>query len=189
MQLIKSETIQNLVNAFAGESQARNRYDFYAKVARKEGYIEIAEIFCKTADNERQHAKIFYEFIPPELYNVSAEYPFFLGNTYDNLIAASDAEHEEWSNIYKHSAQVAKEEGFKDIAATFSYIVEIEKYHQNRFLELANLVKDKKVFSKDYETHWQCSKCGYHATAKSAPLECPVCSHEYSYFEVMCDKY
>lgn len=189
MQLIKSETIQNLVNAFAGESQARNRYDFYSKVAKKEGYNEIAEIFCKTADNERQHAKIFYEFIPPEQYKINTEYPFFLGKTYDNLIAASEAEHEEWSKIYKHSAEVAKEEGFKEISEKFALIAEIEKYHQNRFLELAMLVKDKAVFAKDYETQWICTKCAYHLTAKAAPLECPVCGHEYSYFEIMCDKY
>ena len=187
--LLKSETLHNLVNAFAGESQARNRYLFYSKAAKKEGYEEIAEIFKKTANNEYQHAKIFYEFIPPEHYEVKAKYPFFLGKTYDNLIAASEAEHEEWTVIYRNAADTAKAEGFNDISKAFNYIVDIEKYHQNRFLELAKLVKEKTVFSKDYETQWHCRKCGYINTAKSAPLICPVCSHEYSYFEILCDKY
>ena len=187
--LLKSETLQNLVNAFAGESQARNRYTFYAKEAKKEGYEKIAEIFEQTACNEYQHAKIFYEFIPPEHNTINATYPFFLGKTYDNLVAASDAEHEEWTSIYKNSAEIAQKEGFNDIAKAFSKIIEIEKYHQNRFLELAKLVKDKKVFSKDYETQWICRKCGYHTTAKNAPVNCPVCNHEYSYFELLCDKF
>ncbi len=189
MQLAKSETIQNLVNAFAGESQARNRYTFYAKAALKEGYNEIADIFTETASNEQEHAKIFYKFIPDELYKVNAEYPFFFGKTYDNLLAASDAEHEEWSVIYKNSAEIAKKEGFKEIAEAFTLICDIEKYHQNRYLELAKLVKENAVFSKDYETAWICMKCGYHTTSKAAPLVCPVCHHEYNYFQILCDKY
>lgn len=187
--LLKSETLHNLVNAFAGEAQAHCKYAFYAKEAKKEGYEKIAEVFEHTSANEYQHAKIFYEFIPAEHYTVNAMYPFFLGKTYDNLMAASEAEHEEWTTIYKNAADVAKEEGFNDISKAFKLIVEIEKYHQNRFLELAKLVKDKKVFAKDYETQWICRKCGYHTIAKNAPLNCPVCAHEYSYFEPLCDKY
>ncbi len=189
MQLAKSETIQNLVNAFAGESQARNRYTFYAKTALKEGYNEISDIFTETASNEREHAKIFYKFIPPELYQVNATYPFFLGKTYDNLLAAADAEHEEWSVIYKNSAEIAAEEGFKEISEAFALICDIEKYHQNRYLELAKLVKDNAVFAKNYETRWICMKCGYHTTAKAAPLCCPVCKHEYNHFQLLCDKF
>ena len=117
MQLAKSETIQNLVNAFAGESQARNRYTFYAKEALKEGYNEISDIFAETASNEQEHAKIFYKFIPAEHYLINAEYPFFLGKTYDNLLAAADAEHEEWSTIYKNSAEIAAEEGSASMVA------------------------------------------------------------------------
>lgn len=187
--LSKSQTLQNLVNAFAGESQARNRYLFYAKVAKNEDYLQVAEIFEETASNEYEHAKIFYDFIPHDLHKVEATYPFFIGNTYDNLIAASEAEHEEWSVIYKHSAEIAKEEGFKDIAKAFSLILEVEKYHQNRFLELAKLIKDKKMFSRDYETQWVCSKCGFHTVAKAAPLNCPLCDHDYSHFRLLCDKY
>lgn len=187
--LLKSETIKNLVNAFAGESQARNRYSFYAKAAKKEGYLQIAKIFEETAHNEHQHAKIFYKFIPPEHYKVCAEFPFFLGKTYDNLIAASDAEHEEWTVIYRHAADTAKAEGFNDISKAFSLIVDVEKYHQNRFLELAKHVKEKQVFSREYETQWICNKCGYHTISKAAPLNCPLCNHDYSHFQLLCDKY
>ena len=187
--LLKSETIHNLINAFAGESQARNRYSFYAKIAEKEGYLQVSEIFKETASNEYEHAKIFYDFIPSDIYNVKASYPFFIGKTYDNLIAASEAEHEEWSNIYRRAAETAKEEGFKDISNAFYLIVDVEKYHQNRFLELANLIKNKNMFSREYETPWQCSKCGYHTIAKATPLNCPLCSHDYSHFNILCDKY
>ena len=187
--LLKSQTIHNLVNAFAGESQARNRYSFYAKEARKEGYLEIASIFEKTADNEHEHAKLFYKYIPPELYEVKATYPFFLGNTYDNLIAASDAEHEEWTRIYRDAADIAKEEGFDDISRTFSLVIDIEKFHQNRFLELAKLVKNKQIYSKDYETQWICNKCGFHTIAKASPMECPLCKHDYSHFSILCEKH
>lgn len=187
--LLKSETIHNLVNAFAGESQARNRYYFYAKEARKEGYLTIAEVFEKSANNEYEHAKVFYKYIPANHYEVKSEYPFFLGKTYDNLISASEAEHDEWTKIYRNAADIAKAEGFTEIAKTFSLIIEVEKFHQNRFLELANLVKNKEIYSKDYETQWLCTKCGYHCISKSAPLECPLCAHEYSYFTQYCEKY
>ncbi len=189
MKLENSETIHNLVNAFAGESQARNRYTFYSKQAQKEGYLEISQIFLETAQNEHEHAKIFYNYIPFEHYEVKATYPFFLGKTYDNLLASSDAEHEEWSSIYKNSAEVAANEGFTDISNSFKLICDIEKYHQNRYLELAKLVKENAVYSKDYETQWFCMKCGYHVISKSAPLNCPVCNHDYSHFQVLCDKF
>ncbi len=187
--LLKSETLQNLVNAFAGESQARNRYYFYSKVARKEGYLSIADIFERTAKNEEEHAKLFYDYIPHNHYEVKANYPFFIGKTYDNLIAASDAEHEEWTRIYRDAADIAKSEGFKDIAKTFSLVIEVEKFHQNRFKELAELVKNNEIFTKDFETQWICSKCGHHCIAKSAPLNCPLCNHDHTHFEIFSEKY
>ena len=109
--------------------------------------------------------------------------------TYDNLIAASDAEHEEWTVIYRHAADTAKAEGFNDISKAFSLIVDVEKYHQNRFLELAKHVKEKQVFSREHETQWICNKCGYHTISKAAPLNCPLCNHDYSHFQLLCDKY
>ena len=174
MKLESSETLQCLVNAFAGESQARNRYTIYAKVA----------------ENEREHAKLFYNHIPnAQHWHVTADYPFFLGNTYENLRAAADGEREEWEYVYKHGARIAKEEGFDEISKLFAGVLEIEKHHAYRYEVLAIELKNKTLLSKDEETQWHCRKCGHIQISRCAPNECPVCKHPQGYFEIFAEKY
>ena len=189
MKLEESETLQNLVNAFAGESQARNRYTIYAKIAKKEGYEHIAQVFLDTAENEREHAKLFYKHIPnAEHYKVTGEYPFFLGKTEENLFAAANGEKEEWEYVYKHGARIAKEEGFDDISKLFSGILEIEKRHAYRFEVLATQVKNNTFFNRNENTQWICRKCGHVQISECAPKICPVCKHEQAYFEMFVEK-
>lgn len=190
MKLEQSETLQCLINAFAGESQARNRYTFYAKQAKKEGYEKISEIFLDTAENEKEHAKLFYKQIPQSHHwRVNAEYPFSLGNTLENLIAAANGEREEWEFVYKHGAEVAKEEGFDEISKLFYGILEIEKHHSHRYEILANELECKTLFSKEEQTQWLCKKCGHIQISKCAPNECPVCKHPQGYFEIFVEKF
>lgn len=189
MKLENSETLNCLVNAFAGESQARNRYTIYAKIAKKEGFEKISEIFLATAENEREHAKLFYKHIPNKHHTVNASYPFFIGNTYENLISASKGEKEEWEIVYKNFAQVAKADGFDEISALFTNIIEIEKRHSHRFEMLAEEVKQKTFFKKEEVTQWVCRKCGHTHIGKEAPCICPVCEHEQAYFEQFCEKF
>lgn len=190
MQIEKSETLQQLVNAFAGESMARNRYSFYAKIAKKEGLEKISQIFLDTAANEYEHAKLFYKEIPNgEHRNVNAVYPFFSGNTYENLLAAAKGEREEWEYIYKKGAQTAKDEGYDKIAKLFSNILEIEKYHSYRFEKLADMLNKNELFIKEERSQWICRKCGHILISKQAPEKCPVCEHPKGYFELFCDKY
>lgn len=189
MKLEESETLQNLINAFAGESQARNRYSIYAKVAQKEGYEYISQVFLDTAENEREHAKLFYKHIPnSDHWKVEAEYPFFLGKTEENLFAASRGEREEWEYIYKHGARIAKEEGFDEISHLFAGILEIEKRHSYRFERLAIQLKNNSFFSKEENSQWLCRKCGHVQISQCAPKICPVCKHEQAYFEPFSDK-
>lgn len=190
MKLENSETIQNLVNAFAGESQARNRYTMYSKIAKNEGYEKIAQIFLDTAENEREHAELFYKHIPSDKHwRVNANYPFFIGNTLENLYAAADGEREEWETIYKNGAQTAKEEGFEEISELFSRILEIEKRHAYRYEILAIELKNKSFFQKQEETQWICRKCGHTQISNCAPNICPVCKHPQGYFEIFCEKF
>ena len=189
MKIEESETLQNLINAFAGESQARNRYTIYAKIAKKEGYEHIAQVFLDTAENEREHAKLFYKHIPNGHHRVNAEYPFFLGETVENLIAAAEGEKEEWEYVYKHGARIAKEEGFEDISKLFSGILEIEKRHAYRFEVLATQVKNKSFFNKNENTQWVCRKCGHIQISGCAPKICPVCEHPQGYFEIYTEKF
>ena len=184
-----SRTEQELLNAFAGESQARNRYTFYAKVAKKEGYEQISQIFLDTAENEREHAKLFFEHIPSGVREVKAKYPFFLGNTKENLKAAFEGERDEWENIYKNSAEIAKSEGYKEIADLFSHVIEVEKHHSHRYSELLKLLEEDEVFTKNSQTQWMCRKCGYITISKCAPKKCPLCDHPQGYFEVFCEKF
>ena len=189
MKLENSETLQNLVNAFAGESQARNRYTMYAKIAKKEGYEKISQIFLDTAENEREHAKLFYKHIPCDKHwRVNANYPIFIGNTLENLYAAADGEKEEWESIYKNGAQTAKEEGFDEISALFSGILEIEKRHAYRYELLAIELKNNTFFHKEEESQWLCRKCGHTQISKCAPNICPVCKHPQAYFEIFSEK-
>ena len=180
---------QLLINAFAGESMARNRYDFYAKIADKEGYKEIRDIFLETAQNEHEHAKLFYKHISKGHHFVDAEYPFFIGTTVDNLKAASEGENEEWEIIYKKSAEIASDEGFDDIAKLFRCIIEVEKHHAHRYNELYNELINDSFFKKEFLTQWECKNCGYILTLREAPMECPCCNHSQGYFKIFCEKY
>lgn len=184
-----SRTELELLNAFAGESMARNRYTFYSKIAKKEGLEEIAEIFIKTADNEKEHAKLFYKYIPKGIKTVNANYPFFIGTTKENLKAAFEGERDEWETIYRNAANVALEEGYKEIAETFSRVIEVEKHHSHRYEQLLRLLENNELFSKDYETQWECKKCGYILISKCAPLKCPLCEHSQAYFKLFNEKF
>lgn len=184
MKFEKSETLQCLINAFAGESQARNKYTFYAKIAEKEGYHLVSDIFIETAENEKEHAKLFYKEIPNGLYSPNAIYPFFIGSTYDNLVSASSAERDEWENIYKYASQTAKSEGFDDISRLFHNIGEIEKRHSYRYKMLAEEIENNTLYKKQETCQWICTKCGHTYIGKEAPCKCPVCAHEQSYFKI-----
>lgn len=184
-----TKTEQNLINAFAGESQARNRYTYFAKKAKEEGYEQISEIFCMTADNEKEHAKLFYEYLGDIRGHVDAEYPFELGTTEENLESAAAGEKEEWSFLYADGEKTAREEGFDDVADTFHYVIEAEKHHEQRYLKLLENIKNDTVFSKEKETYWMCRECGYVHHGKSAPKKCPNCHHPQAYFQVLCENY
>lgn len=184
-----TKTEQNLINAFAGESQARNRYTYFAKQAKEEGYEQIAAIFQLTADNEKEHAKLFYEYLGNIRGHVNAQYPFELGTTEENLESAAAGEKEEWSYLYADGEKTARDEGFEDIANTFHHVIHAEKHHEKRFLKLLENVKNKTVFKKDVEIDWMCRECGYIHHGKSAPLKCPNCHHPQAYFQVLCENY
>ena len=189
MKFEKSETLQCLINAFAGESQARNKYTFYAKTAKKEGHQLISEVFLETASNEKEHAKLFYNFIPNGFYAPNAIYPFFIGSTLENLLSSSDAERDEWENIYKHGSQIAKNEGYDDISRLFKNISEIEKRHSFRFTTLAEEIKNGTLYKKAETNQWICTECGHTHIGKEAPCKCPVCGHEQEYFKLFSEKF
>lgn len=189
MNIEKSETLQLLVNAFAGETQARGKYIIYSKIAKKEGYNLISEVFLETAENEREHSKLFYKEIPNGFYPPNAVYPFFTGNTSENLLSASEAEKDEWENIYKRASQTAKDEGFDNISRLFLNIAEIEKRHSHRFSVLAEELKNKTLYKKPEISQWICTKCGHTHIGKEAPCICPVCRHEQEYFKLFSEKF
>ena len=188
-----TKTAENLLKSFAGESQARNRYTFYSSVAKKEGYVQIANIFMETAENERAHAKRFFDLLKVDVngeqLQITAEYPVALGDTKANLLSAAIGENEEWSDLYPAFADEADKEGFKDIAAVFRTIGEVEKHHEARFRKLLDNMNNNKVFSKEKEVLWKCINCGYIFTGKSAPEVCPSCLHPKAYFEVLVENY
>ena len=188
MEFKDSRTFQNLVNSFAGESQARNRYSFYTEVAEKEGLLHVAAIFTETADNEREHAKIFYDHIIRNLgaviIHVDADYPASVGSTWENLEAAAAGEHEEFTLLYKNAAEVAKEECYDKIAESFTEIAEVEEQHYLRYKALADVVKDGKYFKREHKVYWKCRNCGYIHEGEEAPKVCPACKHAQKYFEV-----
>ena len=183
--LIGSETEKNLLKAFAGESQARNRYTFFAKQAKKDGYEQISAIFLETALNEEQHAKTFFRFLPSgEPVEITASYPAGkIASTLENLEASAAGENEEWTELYPEFSNIAKAEGFDEIALAFKNISRVEKEHEKRFLTLAKNIKTKTVFDKHDNVKWKCRKCGYVHEGKSAPNKCPACSHPQGYFE------
>lgn len=185
-----TKTEKNLLAAFAGESQARNRYTFFAKQAKKEGYEQISAIFLETAENEKIHAKRFFQFLEGGMVEIVASYPAgVIGNTEENLQAAAAGEHEEWSKLYKEAGDVAKEEGFPDVAKQFYRTAEVEVEHEKRYLKLLANLQQQKVFDKDAEQKWKCRVCGYVHEGKAAVKKCPTCGHPQSYFELLCENY
>jgi len=177
MELKGSKTEKNLMEAFAGESQARNKYTYFASVAKKEGYEQIAEIFQKTADNEKEHAKLWFKALGE------------LGNTAENLLAAANGENYEWTDMYDRMANEAEEEGFKELAAKFRLVAKIEKSHEERYRALLNNIEMQQVFEKAEMVMWECRNCGHLVMGKKAPEICPTCAHAKSYFEVRKENY
>lgn len=189
--LANTKTAENLAKAFAGESQARNRYTFYSKVAEKEGHIQIAAVFAETADNERAHAKIFFDFLIEGLgkanIKVDADYPIGYGNTSENLLYAAEGEKEEWGKAYPEFADIAKEEGFPEVEFAFRKIVEIEKAHEQRYLDLKNSLDNGTLYKRDSSQYWKCINCGYIHIGEEAPKVCAACKFPQGYFEIMYD--
>ncbi|MBE6161128.1 MAG: rubrerythrin family protein [Firmicutes bacterium] len=179
VELKGSKTLENLKTAFAGESQARNKYTYFASKAKKEGYEQIAAIFEETAGNEKEHAKMWFKYIE------GGE----IKDTISNLNQAADGENYEWTDMYDEFARVAEEEGFKEIAQKFKMVGEIEKHHEERFRKLLKNIDDEVVFSSDEDTIWICRNCGHVVIGKKAPLVCPVCAHPQSYFERKADNF
>ena len=191
-----TKSCENLLKAFAGESQARNRYTFYASVANKEGYGQIEAIFLETAENEKEHAKVFYKHLLkglkgdlPTAVEINAAYPVAQGKTLDNLKAAAAGENEEWTVLYKSFAEVADEEGFPEVAESFRNIALVEEKHEARYLKLAANIESGKVFKKDETVSWKCGNCGYIHDGDNAPDECPACKHSQAHFEVFVETY
>ncbi len=185
-----TRTEQNLLKAFAGESQARSRYTFFASVAKKEGYEQIAGVFLETAEQEKEHAKRFFKFLEGGDATVTASYPAGrISTTKDNLLAAAKGENEEWDVLYPDFAAVADEEGFPEIADAFRQISTVEAHHEKRYLKLLSRLTDGNFFIRDNEIWWQCRNCGYVCKASEAPQLCPACKHPQAYFEPMKDNY
>jgi rubrerythrin len=185
-----SRTEKNLLAAFAGESQARMRYTFFASKARKEGYEQISAIFQETADNEKEHAELFFKLLKGGMVEIKASYPAgAIGRTAENLEAAAEGEKLEWGTLYPNFGDVAEEEGFMDAARTFHSVAKVESYHERRYRKLLANMEQGKVFKKDKIIKWKCRNCGYVYEGKGAPEACPVCKHPKSYFEVWCENY
>jgi rubrerythrin len=185
-----TKTEQNLLKAFAGESQAKNRYEFAAKVAKEEGYEQISGIFLATALQEQQHAKRFFNFLEGGMVEITASYPGGkTGTTKENLHEAAEGEHEEWSDLYPAFAKVAEEEGFKNISIAFKAIAAAEKGHEDRYRKLLENVMKNKVFERDGKVFWYCRKCGYIHFGTKPLKNCPACLHPESYFELLAENY
>ncbi len=185
-----TETEKNLLKAFAGESQAKNRYTFFSEVARKEGYEQIAGIFYETALQEEMHAKRFFSYLEGGMLEITAAYPAgAILDTPQNLIEAADGEHDEAFNLYPAFGRIAEEEGFKKVAATFKYVTEVEKMHEQRYLKLLENMRENLVFSRPEEVRWYCRKCGYVHVGKTPPEVCPSCLHPKAYFELFPENY
>ncbi len=185
-----TKTEKNLLASFAGESQARNRYTYFASVAKKAGYEQIAAIFLETADNEKEHAKRFFKFLEGGELEITAGYPAgVIKDTAANLEAAADGEHLEWTKLYKEAEETARREGFDEIADLFKEIAEVEEEHEIRYRKLLKNIKEGKVFKKDTVVKWKCRNCGYVHEGEEAPKECPACAHPQSYYELLCENY
>ena len=186
MELKGSQTEKNLLTAFAGESQARNRYTFFASKAKKDGFQQISEIFLETANQEKEHAEQLFKFLQGGDVEISAAFPAgVIGSTVENLKAGAGGEHHEWTSMYPEFAKIAREEGFKEIAGVFLAIAIAEKQHEKRYLDLAKNIEDGTVFEKEESVTWRCMNCGYVHEGKSAPKVCPACAHAQAYFEML----
>ncbi len=189
-----TKTAENLLKSFAGESQARMRYTYYASVAKKQGYVQISNIFTETAANEQEHAKVFYKFLKKdfkdEAIEITAGYPVSLHNdTKSNLIAAANGEQEEWTELYPMFADIAEQEGFPKIAQAYRLIAEVEKHHEERYRKLAARIEDGTLLKKEEEKVWKCNNCGYLFVGVEAPEICPACKHPKGYFEINVEEY
>ncbi|MDR3142186.1 MAG: rubrerythrin family protein [Tannerellaceae bacterium] len=185
-----TRTEQNLLKSFAGESQARSRYTFFASVAKKEGYEQISGVFRETAEQEKEHAERFFKFLEGGMIEITASFPAgVIGNTMENLAAAASGENEEWDELYPAFAAIAEEEGFKNIAVVWRMIAKVEQEHERRYLKLLENLKEGKVFEKDEEIEWQCRNCGFIHKGKKAPDKCPACDHPQAFFEPMKQNY
>lgn len=185
-----TRTEKNLLTAFAGESQARNRYTYFAQKARQEGYIQISDIFAETADQEKEHAKRFFEQLEGGMVEIQAQFPAgVIGTTAENLREAAGGEHFEWSEMYPGYAKIAREEGFNFIARLFEAVSVSEKQHEKRYLDLLRNVENGTVFRKDKSVVWRCRKCGYIHEANEAPEVCPACAHPQAHFEILAENW
>ena len=188
-----SKTAENLMKAFAGESQARTRYTYYSSIAKKEGFVQISNIFAETAENEKEHAKRFYKFLleclNEETVSINAAYPVAMGDTKLNLLAAAAGENEEWSELYPQFADVADAEGYPEVAAVFRKISEVEKRHEARYRKLAANIEAGLVFKRPETHEWKCNNCGYIHTGPNAPDMCPACAHPKDHFEIFLETY
>ncbi|MDR1455474.1 MAG: rubrerythrin family protein [Tannerella sp.] len=185
-----SRTEQNLLKAFAGESQARSRYTFFAGAARKEGYEQIAGVFTETAEQEKEHAKRFFKFLEGGTVEITASFPAGrIGTTLENLAAAADGENEEWTALYPAFADVAEQEGFREVAVAFRMIARVEEEHETRYRRLLARLESDCVFRSEEAVEWQCRNCGYVHRGKSAPQKCPACEHPQAFFELKKENY
>ena len=191
MKSIKgTRTEKNLLASFAGESQARNRYTYFASVAKKAGYEQIAAIFLETAENEKEHAKVFFKYLEGGDLEITASYPAGrIGDTVSNLEAAAAGEKLEWSKLYLDAGNIARQEGFEDIAASFKEISEVEEQHEKRYRKLIKNISEDKVFKKNTVVKWHCRNCGYVHDSATAPDQCPACKHPQAYYEVLAENY
>jgi rubrerythrin len=185
-----TKTEKNLLGAFAGESQARNRYTYFASAARKEGFEQIANIFMETAENEKEHAKIFFKYLEGGETQITATYPAgMIKDTISNLEAAAAGEKLEWTTLYVDFAKIAKEEGFPEIANSFEQIAKVEKFHESRYRKLVENIAKAEVFKKKSSTKWHCINCGYVHEGSEAPTECPACKHPQAFYEVLAENF
>lgn len=185
-----TRTEQNLLKAFAGESQARNRYTFFASEAKKAGFEQISAIFLETAENEKEHAKVFFKFLEGGIAEITASFPAGkISNTQENLFEAAEGEKLEWTTLYPDFEQVAREEGFKEVADAFKEIAEVEQHHEARYRKLMSNVKHNEVFKKDKKVKWKCRNCGYVHEGEEAPEQCPACKHPQAYYEILEENY
>lgn len=185
-----TKTEQNLLKAFAGESQAKNRYEFFAKQAKKEGYEQMSAIFMQTAKEEQAHAKRFFKFLEGGMVEITASYPAgSIGSTAENLKAAAEGENEEWTELYQTFAEIAKEEGFPKVASAFKMIAKVEAEHEKRFLKLLQNISEDKVFMKEGKVWWKCMVCGYVYESEKALENCPACLHPQSYMKLKEEDY